>query len=99
MRGSGLWRSSARRSERRKTAIREKPDLNAVTWAIRLLTRPWMSGRMVKKLERLEMVRLRILHRPLFECASPTQKQRLHSRFHEVIDNRGIQVLWACLPA
>src|SRR6267378_2695339 len=27
----------------------------------------------------------------LFEWASPTQKQRLQSRFHEVIDYRGIQ--------
>jgi hypothetical protein len=33
----------------------------------------------------------------LFEWASPIQKQRLQSRFHEVIDYRGIQdALGAC---
>src|SRR5260370_42427011 len=35
----------------------------------------------------------------LFEWASPTQNQRLQSRFHEGIDYRGSKMLWARLLA
>jgi hypothetical protein len=53
--------------------------------------------RVVKKLERHEIAWLRICTGFLFEWASPIQKQRLQSRFHEVIDYRGIQdALGAC---
>jgi hypothetical protein len=45
----------------------------------------------VKKLERLEMAWFRFCTDSLFEWASPTQKQRLQSCFHEVIDYGGIE--------
>ena len=54
---------------------------------------------MVKKLEQLEMAWLRIYTRSLFDWASPTQKQHVQSRFHEIIDYRGIQDALAHLLA
>ena len=51
-------------------------------------------SRLVKKLERLELVWLRILRRLSVWWASPTQRQQLQSCLHEVIDYRGIQDAW-----
>src|SRR6266436_8653053 len=47
--------------------------------------------RVVNKLEWLELARLRFCAGSLSEWASPTRKQRLQSRFHEVRDYRRIE--------
>src|SRR5258706_10131059 len=78
--------------ERRTSVPKQSSTNRSIRFVIKI-------SRVVKKLERLEMACLRFCTGSLFEWTSPTQKQRLQSRFHEVIEYRECKMLWARLLA